>query len=147
MIDRKNIYFTGVDRAGKSSTRKKYAELSRQVNITFDRSPTDNLVYDEVLRGNIYSDQYIKEFLDTFFPSANNYIIFMSLDFKEINRRSKATENIEYSKDELTKTVNCFSRYFNRIKKFKKNITIIRVNCNKKTVDEIAQEIKTKLGE
>ena len=38
----------------KTSTRKRFAELSGEKFITFDRSYIDNLVYDEVLRKKVF---------------------------------------------------------------------------------------------
>ena len=144
MSDRKTVYFCGLDRVGKSTTRKIYSEQSGQKNITFDRSPIDNLVYDEIVRGCIHNDVYIENFINDFFPNSDNYIVFLTINNEEINKRSEETEGITYNKEFLNDTVKCFNKYF---KFLKKKVKVIKIKCEKKTPFQIALMVKRKIGD
>ena len=138
------IFFSGLDRTGKTTTRKQFAVQTNQKYITFDRSPIDNLVYDEAFRRKQVSEFGRREFYEKFKRLGDVYIVHMTLDFEEVNKRTKASEGSEYPMGELVLCNHLFNLYFEEAEQ--SGIKMIRVQCDNKTVDEVVNEVVSKLG-
>ena len=135
------IYFSGLDRSGKSTTRKEFAVKTNQKYFTWDRSFVDNIVYDEAFRNIRLSELEIKEVIERFTNAKNVYIVHMVLSIEEVNRRTKVSEGSEYPVNELLLCSKLFYKYFQYASHY--GAKVIRVECDNKTVDEIVSEIVT----
>jgi thymidylate kinase len=132
-----------MDRTGKSTTRKTFAESTNQRYITFDRSFIDNLVYDEMFRNQVLNEWELFYVMARFFSLANVFLVRLNLDFKEINRRCKETEGTEYPMEELQKCSELFDKYFKEAEAF--GFTTIVIECDGLTVEEIVKKIVYKV--
>ena len=138
------VYFTGLDRCGKTSTRKRFAELSGEQFITFDRSYIDNLVYDEVLRKKVFDKSFIDRYFGRFAKLPGQIIVFLDTDPKTTYKRAVETEGIEYDLSLLEATRKSFLKYLKTAAKARIDIVIIRPMS--KTIDQIANEVLKKLN-
>lgn len=138
------IFFTGLDRCGKTTTRKMFAENTNQRFITFDRSPIDNLVYNEMFRDDKFNESTLKKYLNRFLSMGNVYIVRLLLDIKEINKRAKKTEGIKYDVIELVQCSQLFDKYLCIAKN--QGFNIIEIECNGKTVKKIVEEVISKIN-
>jgi len=137
------IYFTGVDRVGKSTTRKAYAMATGEGDITFDRSPVDNLVYDTIFRQAHYPKRNIEEYMLRLRQEFETYIVYLGLDFKEVNKRYKRTEGGTYDLEELRLVSALFKKLLKVASKC--GVNVIYIDCNGKSVDEIVKETKRRI--
>ena len=133
------FFFSGLDRTGKSVTRKAFAQSTSEKYITFERSFLDNIVYDEIFRNIVLDEKTLRESISRFALLGNVYIVRLTLDFNEINRRAKRTEGIEYPLEELIRCFELFDRYFVIAESL--GINIITIDCNNKSVNEIVRDI------
>jgi len=135
------IMFTGLDRCGKTTTRKLFAEYTKQKFITWDRSFVDNLVFDEVFRikptEKVVQDMLFKYLI------INPTIIYLKLDFKEANERTFNTEGFKYKISELKKCEKVFGKYLKKAEDY--GIRVELVDCNDKTPKQIVKEIYGRL--
>lgn len=138
------VFFSGLDRTGKTTTRKQFAVQTNQKYITFDRSPIDNIVYDEAFRGKRVSEMGLETFIKKWKSLGEVYIVHMTLGFDEVNKRTKATEGSDYPMDELVLCSKLFEKYFKYAEHY--GIKMVRVQCDEKSVDHIVNEIITKIG-
>jgi len=130
------IMFTGLDRCGKSTTRKAFAEYTNQKFITFDRSFVDNFVFDEVFRGEPDFGEFIR--VATKFAELRTTIVFLGLSYDEINKRTLATEKFEYDMVELKRVKEVYEKYLDAADDL--GINIVVIDCNKKTTEQIIKE-------
>lgn len=137
------VFFTGLDRCGKTSTRKRVAELSGEKFITFDRSYLDNLVYDEVLRKRIFEVSFINSYFNRFSQLPGQCIVFLDVDPKTTYKRAIKTEGIEYDLDLLEATRKSFLKYLRTAENAA--IETIIIKPGNKTIDEVANEVLKKL--
>jgi len=133
------IYFTGLDRCGKTSTRKRFAELSGERFITFDRSYIDNLVYDEVLRKKVFDKSFLDRYFKRFSQLPGQCIVFLDVDPKTTYKRAIATEGIEYDLNLLETTRKSFLKYLKIASRAR--IETIIIKPMSKTIDKIASEV------
>jgi len=130
------IMFTGLDRAGKSTTRKAFAEYTNQKFITWDRSFVDNFVFDEVFREKPDIGEFLR--IATKFAELRTTIVFLGLSYDEINKRTLATENFEYDMVELKRVKEVYEKYLDIADEL--GIGIVVVDCNEKTTEQIIKE-------
>lgn len=140
LADAPIIYFEGLDRTGKSSTRIKFAQATNQKYITFDRGILSNLVYDEMFRGKVLPWERIKTLVERFNRLQSTYFVYLSLSNNEINRRAKETEGIEHPIGELIACEKLFTKYIKAVTTLGLNVTTI--NCDGKTLEEVVEEVK-----
>lgn len=134
------IFFSGLDRCGKSITRKKFAEETNQKFITFERSFIDNVVYNEIFRNDKLSNREFGYLVTRMSLSGPIIIVYLILDFKEINRRAFQTERVTYKISELKSCKKLFDKYMKKTSKL--GISLIKIDCNHKSVIEIVKEIE-----
>ena len=133
------VYFTGLDRAGKTSTRKRFAEISGERFITFDRSYVDQLVYDEVLRKKVFDKSFLDRYFKRFSQLPGQCIVFLDVDPKTTYKRAIATEGIEYDLGLLERTRKSFLKYLKTAASA--GIDTVIVKPMSKTIDKIASEV------
>ena len=138
-ISKKVIFFTGLDRCGKTSTRKLFAKMTGERHVTFDRSFLDNLVYDEVYRYTQYFSEDVKRFFAPFTQLGDaTWIVYICVAYDEINRRAKETENTEYAICDLRQMEASFNKYLAIAEDL--GIHCLFVTGTGKTVEEIVDE-------
>jgi len=135
----KVIYFVGLDRSGKTTTRKRLAEITGEKYITFDRSYIDNLVYDEVLRGKRIEKTFIKRYFNRFSRLPGQSIVFIDISPRISCKRALETEGIEYDVELMEATRLGFLKYLKIAKGY--GIEVIIIKPGKKTQDGIAKQI------
>lgn len=137
------VFFSGLDRTGKTTTRKEFARLTGEKYITFERSPIDNIVYDEYFRGIMLTGTELQDIIMRFSYLDNVYVVRLILSFDEINKRAEETEGIRYPINELEGCSELFEKYFEIAQQL--GINIINVTCDGKSINEIANEIYRKI--
>lgn len=142
-VDVPFIFFSGLDRTGKSTARKLFSTETNQEFITFDRSPIDNCVYNEMFRKDVFSPEDLELYVKRIANLGNVYIIYLTLDYKEINRRTYETEGLTYPIQELIDCDNLFNKYLTFCKTY--GIKTININCNGKIPIQIVEEIKERI--
>ena len=135
------VMFSGLDRTGKTTVRKRFAEQTNQRYITFDRSFIDNFVFDSIFRTPPLLTERTKV-INRFF-AIDPIIVFFDLNVKEIIKRARETENIEYRADELKKIYKSFLIYLKMIEE--RGFRVIYINCNHKTVEQVTNEVVKKV--
>lgn len=131
------IMFIGMDRVGKDTVRKMFAEHTSQQFITFVRSFVDNFAYDEMFR-TAPTDKEIKDVMSDYFH-VNPILVYLKLDFDEINRRAFNTEQIVYDIKELKDIEALFGKYLGKAEIYGFRVHLI--NCNDKTPEQIVEEV------
>ena len=138
------IFFTGLDRCGKSSTRKEFSLVTEQKYFTFDRSFVDNIVYGEIFRKIVLDEMTLESVMKRFSLLGNIYIVRLVLDFEEINKRAKETEGIGYSINELDECSKLFDKYLDIAQLY--GIEVVTIDCNKKNIEKIVKEVVYKIN-
>jgi thymidylate kinase len=138
-IDKKLIFFTGLDRCGKTTTRKVFATKTNEQHFTFDRSFVDNFVFDKVYRKQEYHYNELRVFFRRFAQLGDVYIVYFLLNYDEINKRAEKTENIKYEEELLKRVFETFQDYLKIASEC--GVKVRYVTCDNKTVSEIVDEV------
>jgi len=134
------IYFTGLDRCGKTSLRKKFATITGERYCTFDRSYVDNLVFDEVLRKQFFDEDYLKRYFYRFSQLTRQYIIFLDVDPEITYKRAIETEGTSFDLEQLKTIRNAFIKYLEIAANA--GIGTLTIKPGDKTIDELAEHVK-----